>query len=115
PAPGCTGSAAEVRFTTDRAGNVLLPMNWRAVQVFDGGTPVPRLLRGNTAVEAFPLTAGPVRIPGNNFIGSLTPEGAPLPPVFDPHRDPTSTNEATLFGSADAPYTVLRVARRSPV
>src|SRR5207247_2352433 len=82
------------------------------ILVEQGQVPVPRLLRASLAVMASALTSGPIRIPGRSFLASYAPEGALLPPVFEPQLDPTSRNEATLFGSADAPETVLRVARR---
>ena len=112
PAPQCTGTALEARFAVDQAGNLLLPMDWRGILVEQGQVPVPRLLRASLAVMASALTSGPIRIPGRSFLASYAPEGALLPPVFEPQLDPTSRNEATLFGSADAPETVLRVARR---
>jgi Tol biopolymer transport system component len=113
PSPPCTGRAAEARFTVDAAGNALIPMDWRGILVGHG--PIARLLRASTAIEAFPGSGNPIRIPNNTFLRSFAPEGAPLPPLFDPQADPTSVNEATFFGSADAPSTVLRVARRSPI
>src|SRR5262249_34328158 len=54
--------------------------------------------------------------PAQVFLRSYTPEGAKLPPIFEPQLDPTmvtSPNSLTLFGSADAPYTILRIARRA--
>src|SRR5439155_18620412 len=48
-------------------------------------------------------------------LASFTPEGRKLPPIFDPQADPTDPTAATLFGSADAPTSVLRIARRTPV
>ena len=49
------------------------------------------------------------------FLGSYTPEGAKLPPLFEPTADPTvvTPDVITLFGSVDAPYTILRIARRA--
>jgi hypothetical protein len=114
PVPPCTGVASEIRFTTDRAGNLLLPMDWRGILVGQG-VPVARLLRASSPINAFPGGGEPITIPGNSFLMSFSPEGGLLPPVFDPHSDPTAANEATLFGSVDAPETVLRIARRSPV
>ncbi len=124
PAP-CTGTAVEARITTDAAGNVLVPMDWRGVLVKVGSidetatdekrVPVPRLLRGTSALEPF-LDAGvPIRIPGNSFLQSFSPAGRPIAPIFDPQSDPTSSHEVSLFGSVDAPYTILRIARRSPM
>src|SRR5262249_55505417 len=78
------------------------------------GVPIARLLQGRTGVEAFPGSGQPLRIPSDAFLASFSPQGSQLAPVFDPHTDPTATHEATLFGSADAPETVLRIARLSP-
>lgn len=47
-------------------------------------------------------------------MGSFTPEGAPLPPIFVPQLDAETANEVTFFGSADAPHTVLRISRKGP-
>ncbi len=112
PAPPCTASASEIRFTTDADGNILIPMDWRGILVGQG-IPIARLLRGSSAVEAFSGGGEPVRIPGSSFLRAYSPEGSVLPPVFDPQADPSAVHEATLFGSADAPETVLRIARRS--
>jgi Tol biopolymer transport system component len=112
---GRTGLAANFRFTVDTAGNVLIPMDWRGVLVNRDAVPVPRLLRGSTPLEAFAGTGLPVRIPGPAFLGSFTPDGRKLPPIFDPQVDTTDPMAATFFGSADAPISVLRIARRVPV
>jgi hypothetical protein len=113
PSGLCAGSAPEVQFTLDAGGNVLLPVDWRHVLVRDDGAPVPRLLHGSTSIEAF-AGVHPIRLPGPAFLASYTPEGILLPPIFVPQQDPTSTNELTLFGSSDAPYSILRIARRGP-
>src|SRR5207244_10497797 len=115
PSPPCTGLTPDFRFTVDTAGNLLLPMDWRGVLVNRNAVPVPRLLRGSTPLEAFAGTGAPVRIPGPAFLASFTPEGRKLPPIFDPQADPGDPTAATLFGSADAPTSVLLIARRIPV
>lgn len=118
PNPPCTGLAPEIHFTIDADGNILLPMDWRGILLAQDPAmqdlPIARLLRGSTSVEAFPGSGTALRVPSNAFLRSFTPQGGPLPPVFDPQSDPTAANEVTLFGSADAPRGVLRVARRSP-
>jgi hypothetical protein len=111
----CTGLRQEVRFTVDTAGNLLVPMDWRGVLVNRDAVPVPRLLRASLPIEAFRGTRTPIRIPGPAFLGSFSPEGRKLPPIFDPQADLTDQMGVTLFGSADAPETVLRIARRIPV
>jgi len=113
PHPPCNGTASEVRFTIDAEGNALMPMDWRGI-LLGQGVPIARLLRASTTVEADLMFHGPVRIPSNAFLHSYSPEGGLLPPIFDPQADPTAANQAIFFGTADAPATVLRVARRSP-
>lgn len=113
PNPPCLGSATEVRLTTDAEGNLYLPMNWQGVLVRQNDVPVPRLLRASTAQEALSFSGVPIVIPGQSFLASFTPEGAKLPPIFEPHADPNALHELTMFGSADAPHTILRAARRS--
>ncbi len=118
--PPCTGSLTdnrEVRFTIDADGNLLLPMNWQGIlpprDPLDD--PIPRLLVGSSNIDAFTNQPGlPLRVPGKSFAGSFTPEGARLDPIFEPQADPTQASQVAFFGSADAPYTVLRLARRSP-
>src|SRR5262245_16046364 len=106
-APPCTAVAAETRGAVDTAGNLLLPVNWQGVLVRQANVPVPRLLRGTVK--------SPLRFPNppRVSLGSFTPEGAPLPPIFEPQADPSTVDPdvITLFGSADASYTILRIAR----
>ncbi len=110
--PPCTGSASEVRFTTDRAGNILLPMDWAGVLI-GSDAPVARLLHGSSIVEAFPGQGNPLRIPGDSFLQSFSAQGSRLATVFDPQGDTLSADELSLFGKADSPRSVLRLARRS--
>src|SRR5439155_19270187 len=70
---------------------------------------------GSPPWEAFAGTGAPVRIPGPAFLASFTPDGRKLPPIFDPQVNPNDPAAATLFGSADARTSVLRIARRVPV
>jgi len=113
PHPPCNGNAPEARATIDADGNVLLPMDWRGI-LLGKGVPIARLLRASTNIDAMLTIHAPIRIPSNAFLHSYSPEGGLLPPIFDPQADPTMSDVATLFGTADAPTTVLRVARRSP-
>jgi hypothetical protein len=113
PNPPCHGSAGEVRLTADAAGNLLAPIDWQGVLVPGQTVPVPRLLHASSAQQALSVSTGPIVIPGQSFLGSFTPEGAKLPPIFEPQLDPQAGNEATVFGSTDAPHTILRLARRS--
>jgi Tol biopolymer transport system component len=123
----CLGNVDELRFTVDEAGNVLLPMDWRGVLVrvdaplqpdadpTPDAVPFARSLRGSTSLEAQLGIPGPIRIPGNAFLSSFAPQGGKVAPIFDPQADPTAAGEVTFFGTADAPETVLRIARRSPL
>lgn len=109
PAPPCTGTASGLRFALDNEGHILLPIDWRGVLI-DAGLPIARLLRGSSNVEAFPDSGAPIAIPDRDYLGSYSPEGTKLPPIFDPQT--TDVGDLTLFGTADAPETVLRIARR---
>jgi hypothetical protein len=113
PSPPCTALASEVRFTTDVEGNVLIPMDWQGI-LTGRAVPVARLLRGRSPVEAFAGGGASIRIPGDRFLASYSLEGGLLPPIFDPQFDPTAVDTMTVFGSADAPASVLRITRRSP-
>src|SRR5262249_34684978 len=73
--------------------------------------PITRLLRGRVEIPAFAADGPSVRLPDRSVLGSFSPEGVRLPPLFDPQYDAGAT---TLFGSVDAARTVLRVARRGP-
>ena len=107
-APPCTATATEVRAAVDQDGNLLLPMAWQGVLTRDQGLPVPRLIR--TRLES-PL---PLVIPDQVFLDSYSPEGGELPPILEPQLDPTVADPdvVTVFGSVDAPYTTIRIARR---
>ncbi len=104
--PPCTATAGEVRMAVDAAGNLLMPMGWGGILVRDAGVPVPRLIRTRFH-SPFAFT-----VPAQVFLHSFTPEGGVLPPILEPQLDPTvASNVVTFFGSADAPYTILTVAR----
>ena len=109
--PPCTALASETRFAVDGGGNLLLPVHWSGVLIRQNDLPVPRLIR---ATIKSPL---PFPVPDAAFLASYTPEGAKLPPIFEPQSDPSVTDPdvVTLFGSADAAYTILRFARRAGV
>jgi len=106
PGP-CNPIADNLRFGLDSAGNLLLPVSWQSILV-PNAIPVPRLLRARV------LSPLPFTIPDAVFAGSYTPEGGKLPPIFEPQIDPSIGNPdvVSLFGSADAPYTVLRLGKR---
>lgn len=109
--PPCTGLADEVRLAVDGAGNLLMPVRWSGVLIRQNDVPVPRLIR---ATIKSPL---PFPVPDATFLASYTPEGAKLPPIFEPQSDPSIADPdvVTLFGSADASYTILRFARRAGI
>ena len=116
PAALCSGPRSlDVRFAVDVDGNLLLPMDWRGILVSRDRIPVARLLRGSSRVEAFAGTGSPIRVPGPAFLESYSPKGGKLPPLFEPQADPEATDEVTFFGSADAPQTTIRLARRSSI
>ncbi len=107
--PPCTAAATELRFALDREGNLLFPVHWQGVLPSTVDKPIPRLLRG-TVHPVVPIT-----VPDRAFLKSFTPEGQPLPPIFEPQAAPTPAaggKSVTFFGSADAPSTVLRIAHR---
>jgi len=107
-APPCNPTATQFRMTTDSDGNALMPMNWSGILLRPGGIPFPRLLSASLST---PL---PITFPGQSFFASFSPDGGPLAPIFVPQFNPDSTSSVlSLFGSADAPLTVLRIARFS--
>ncbi len=110
----CLGTEPDLRFTTDVAGNALIPIDWTKVLV-PGGLPVPRLVEMAATIPAFagssPPLGGPgdpIRVPGSSFLSSHGPRGHRVPPIFQPLSDANK-----LFGSADAARGVVRIARRS--
>ena len=111
PTPPCTGSADEIRMTTDVDGNLLIPVDWRGVLI-GGSVPIARLVRASTTIEAFLGQGAPIRIPGKEFLESFTTGGGALPPILDPQFDPGAVDETILFGSTDSPENVLRIKRR---
>jgi hypothetical protein len=103
------GMGGEARLVVDSGGNLLIPVNWQGIPESQAGVPVPRLIR---ATLKSPV---PLEVPSQVFLGSFTPEGGKLPPIFVPQTDPNAVpapGVVTLFGSADAPATVLRIANR---
>ncbi len=95
--------AQELRAAVDAGGNVLMPVVWDGIRAELDGIPAARLIE---ATFALPISAPP------SFVRSFSPEGRPLAPVFEPKSVGAGL---TLFGSADAPYSILRLARRSDV
>lgn len=106
--PPCDATATTIRASVDAEGNLLAPFVWQNVLVRDAGVPVPRLLRARIG------SLVPLQIPDRVFLGSFTPEGGRLPPILEPQADAAAAapDVVTLFGSVDAPYTILRFGRR---
>ena len=112
PDSSCDGLEPTARFTIDRDGNMLVPVNWGGVLLrLDDGTPVPRLINVTTGLPAFDGAAGAIRVPGESFTNSLSPEGHFLPPILSPFNE-VEGGEPVVFGSVDAPFSVIRVSRR---
>jgi Tol biopolymer transport system component len=110
----CRGDASELHFAVDAAGNLLLPMDWRGV-LPQQALPIARVLRVVAALPAFGGDqAVRLHVPEPAFLHSYSPAGGLLPPVFEPQVDVADANRLVLFGTADAPETVLRIAQRSP-
>ena len=113
--PNCGGGNGELRFTTDAAGNVLLPWDYRGIlrrNATDPTDPIPvaRIGRGSSSIPAHGVGPG-VRIPGRGFAASYSPEGFLLLPFFTPLPD--ARQDATLFGTIDAERGVMRLAQQS--
>lgn len=119
PSPLCSARAQELRITADAAGNLLIPVDWsgvllpRTAEEASRSLGIARLMSAMVAAEAFPGTGRALRVPNAKFLISLSPGGGRLAPVFEPRVDVDSDGLA-LFGSTDAPRSVLRIARRSP-
>ena len=105
----CEASEPVLRLAADPQGNLFLPVDWSGVLAEQDDFPVPRIVRA--AIHS-PI---PFSIPDEIFVGSFTADGGRLPPIFTPLFDASGldpTDKVVFFGSADAPYTILRFARR---
>ncbi|MFP6665536.1 MAG: hypothetical protein VCC00_15190 [Deltaproteobacteria bacterium] len=105
----CAATENELRFVADQGGNLFLPVDWSGVLAEQDDFPIPRLVR---ATIDSPI---PFRIPDEVFVASFTSDGGRLPPIFTPLFEPSATGDpdkVVFFGSADAPYTILRFAHR---
>ncbi|MEO2137719.1 MAG: hypothetical protein ABGY28_09725 [bacterium] len=109
----CTESENEVVMAVDEDGNLLIPVDWTNILI-DGEVPTPILLNGASAIDNYSGSGDPVVLPNEDFVDSYTLEGAILPPVLSPLTNEENSTEIALFGSADAPVTVLRLAALSP-
>ncbi len=106
--PPCALQDTRLRLAVDSGGNLLMPIDWSGVLLRQSGISLTRLVEG-----AF-RTPIPFDISSSTFLRSYTPEGARLPPVFEPKFDPNTSDRTviTVYGSADAPASVLRISRR---
>jgi hypothetical protein len=108
PAPN-----AEIHFTIDADGNMLVPVDWRGI-LPEPDLPPARLVRGQLAIEAFAGSAEPIRVPSDLFVRSFSPEGLLLAPIFQPQVSPEGNDDTILFGSADGPESILWIAKKRP-
>lgn len=115
PDSACEGTDPNFQFTTDVAGNVLIPMDYTGILLRKDGVPIPQLSRATIEIEKFGPGSGKepgnLTIPSAALISSYSPEGVVLPPVFTPLSDPTASDKTTLFGSVDAGLGVIRLSR----
>jgi hypothetical protein len=103
-APPCLAIPSVINLAFDDLGNAFIPWDWSNILVRHEGRPVPRLVTAELKL--------PFAIPNNDYLSAYAPEGGVLAPIFEPQFDPTApTGTIQLFGSADAPYTILRIAR----
>jgi hypothetical protein len=106
------------RFALDDRGNVLANVDWSGV-LADGlseAFPPPQLVNFFASIGSGLDAAGRPSVPGvplqvveDAAFTSYSPLGIQLPPLFEPSSDSTQT--LTLFGSADAVASVVRVQR----
>lgn len=110
-----------VRFALDDRGNVLANVDWSGVLSQGGASetfPPPQLVNFFASIGSGLDDAGRPLIPGaalavveDASFTSYSPVGIQLPPLFEPSSD--STRTVTLFGSADANTSVIRVQRHA--
>jgi hypothetical protein len=110
--PPCAPDApASVRFAVDQRGNMLVPMWWQGV-LEPLPPPLARFVKGSTAFPAGDGGSRPIRIPDAAPLGAYTPKGVRVPALFQPQIGSPADRELALFGLADAPQSVLRIASR---
>ena len=108
---GGAKTGSDFRFTVDAAGNALVPMDYRGVLINHDQIPIPRLILGDTGLAAFAGSSDTVELPSEALIASFAPGGQRLPPIFTPIANPGAEEDFSLFGSVDAPVSILRVQR----
>lgn len=115
PVPPCAPSLTpEVRATVDWDGNLLVPMWWARVLI-EASRPTPVLLSGTLNEEAFAGVGAPIILPDSSVLSAYAPNGAPLPPLLERQLDLDNPLGTALLGTADAPLSILRVARNAVV
>jgi cysteine-rich repeat protein len=100
-------ATSEVRFTTDKAGNLLVPGDWHDLLVRMNGSPFPRIVRGQFGL--------PILLPSASAVSAFAQNGIRIVPTYTPLHDPTDRTHLTLFGTVDAARGVHRIARRLPI
>ncbi len=108
-----TPANRELRVTVDTKGNVLIPMDYRRVLI-DNELPIPRVVRGETDVDAFSSAPGvSISLPSNDYLSSYSPFGHRLP-IFFSSLDGALLGEGLAFiGTVDASLGVIRIASRT--
>jgi Tol biopolymer transport system component len=103
----------KLRLTIDREGNLLVPFDWRGVFADPADATHGIGVKGSLAIQPFPGSSVPLLIPNRSSIGSFSPEGVKIAPIFDPQVD--QANDVIFSGITDAPASVLRLARHAGV
>lgn len=105
-----TASDTTVEATVDGNGDLLIPVDYGAVLPSGAGSAVFRILEAGAQLDAFTASPGvPITIPGSRWLRSFNLTGRPIPPVLE-----TNGGGDLVFGSVDARFSVLRVARFDP-
>jgi hypothetical protein len=114
--PNCLGTADDITYTVNSAGDVFMPANWRNIlRLKSGGQDLDqRALRASTAVEAVLGQGNRIFIPSPVFLETTNFQGGNFSPVpiFVPQELLDRPNEQTVFGTADKAKSVLKFARR---
>jgi Tol biopolymer transport system component len=122
----CGNEKGPLNFTVDRAGNALIPINWKGViagaacgdlpQKEDAQDVVPttaRFIDAMFQVPAFANDPTPIEVPSSVFVRSFTMDGRALAPIFDAHVVLPPTSGVNVYGFADSCRSVVRIGRRS--
>jgi len=110
-----------VRFALDDRGNLLANVDWSGVLSQGGASetfPPPQIVNFFASIGSGLDGAGLPTAPGaalavveDAAFTSYSPVGIQLPPLFEPSSDSSKT--VTLFGSADALTSVVRIQRHA--